>query len=359
MSVDDVIAALDTVKDPELGRSIVELGMVRDAFDESERLGATIVLTTPACPLRNRIRQEAEEALLPLADGRDIVIELDAMSPGQRRAMADSLEDRHQLVRTLFGPGSCTRTIAVTSGKGGVGKSTVSTNLAVGLAQLGHAVSLIDSDIYGPTIPLMLGLPIEQPPLHHGKVLPPTKHGVSAVSIGLFLPSNEPVVWRGPMLGRAVEQFLADVHWGSPDYLIIDLPPGTGDVALSIAQMMPAAEMIIVTTPQQAAAAVAVKAAKMARMTGHTILGVVENMAYFDCGACGSRHFLFGRGGGSAIAEAMDTALLASIPLTEEARQAGDSGRPSVLDGDSAVGEAFRELARRVDGVTPADADLS
>lgn len=346
MTQEDVRRALSSVQDPELGKSIVELDMVRDIVANDDRIGATIVLTTAGCPLRNQIRAEAEQALATIADGRAVEIRLDAMSCDERDALAKRLDDRHELVHSLFGPGSRTRTIAVASGKGGVGKSTVTANLAVALAAQGHAVALIDADVYGPTMPLMMGLPAVPPETHEGKLVPPEAHGVKVVSMGFFLPDNDPVIWRGPMLGRAIEQFLGDVLWGSPDFLLIDLPPGTGDIALTVAQMIPGAGMIIVTTPQEAAAKTAVKAAKMARMTKQDVLGVVENMAYYVCPDCGSRHHIFGRGGAFEIARLMDTRLLGRIPLDEATREGGDRGTPAALDPTTAVGAAFAELAQ-------------
>jgi ATP-binding protein involved in chromosome partitioning len=345
---EDVRRALATVQDPELQRSIVELDMVRDIVADDARVGATIVLTTAGCPLRNEIRAQAEQALQAIAGGRSVEVKLDAMSCEERDALGARLQGRGQLIQSLFGPGSATRTIAVASGKGGVGKSTVTANLAVALAQQGHAVALIDADVYGPTIPLMMGLPAVAPAAHEGKLIPPEAHGVKVVSMGFFLPDNEPVVWRGPMLGRAIEQFLGDVLWGSPDFLLIDLPPGTGDIALTVAQMIPSAEMIIVTTPQEAAAKVAVKAAKMAQMTHHRVLGVVENMAYFVCPACDTRHYIFGRGGAFEITRLMDTRLLGRIPLDEATREGGDLGRPAALDPSSPIGAAFADIAKVV-----------
>jgi ATP-binding protein involved in chromosome partitioning len=268
------------------------------------------------------------------------------MSCEERDAMARQLSDGHELVHSLFGPGSKTRTIAVASGKGGVGKSTMTAKLAVALAQQGYAVALIDADVYGPTIPLMMGLPAVPPESFEGKLVPPEAHGVKLISMGFFLPDNEPVVWRGPMLGRAIEQFLGDVLWGSPDFLLIDLPPGTGDIALTIAQMIPGADMIIVTTPQEAAAKTAIKAAKMAQMTKQHVLGVVENMAYYVCPDCGSRHHIFGRGGAFEIARLMGTRLLGRIPLDEATRQGGDAGAPAALDPSTTVGAAFADIAR-------------
>lgn len=345
---DDVRRALAAVKDPELQRSVVDLDMVRDIVVDDERIGATIVLTVAGCPLRNQIRADAEQALAAIAGGRRVEIKLDAMSCEERDALGQRLKSAGEAPDTLFGPGSSTRTIAVASGKGGVGKSTVTANIAVALAQTGHVVALIDADVYGPTIPLMMGLPAVAPAAHDGKLLPPEAHGVKVMSMGFFLPENEPVVWRGPMLGRAIEQFVGDVYWGRPDYLLIDLPPGTGDIALTVAQMIPSAEIVIVTTPQEAAAHVAVKAAKMAQMTHHHILGVVENMSYFVCPSCGERHHIFGRGGAFEIARVTDSRLLGRIPLDEATRASGDSGQPAALDPSSAVGAAFRDVAAAV-----------
>lgn len=346
MTTDAVRRALATVMDPELGRDIITLGMVRDVVADNERLGATIVLTTAACPLRNRLRADAEAALAAIAAGRRVEIKLDAMSDKERDALEQKLTREGSPVPTLFGPGSKTRTIAVASGKGGVGKSTVTANLAVALALQGQAVALIDADVYGPTIPLMLGVPLQRPSAHEGKIVPPVQHGVKIMSMGFFLESDDPVVWRGPMLGKAVEQFLGDVLWGSPDFLLLDLPPGTGDVALTVAQLIPSAEMLIVTTPQEAAARIAIKAARMAQMTHHRIVGVVENMAYFDCPDCGARHYLFGRGGAHELARKMGTRMLGRIPLDEATRLGGDAGRPAALDPASPVGAVFHDMAK-------------
>lgn len=348
MTHEDVRRALSAVQDPELRRSVVELDMVRDVVLDDDRIGATIVLTTAGCPLRNQIRADAEQALAAIAGGRAVEIRIEAMTHEERDALTARLNDRGQMVHSLFGPGSHTRTIAVASGKGGVGKSTVTANLAVSLALRGHAVGLIDADVYGPTMPLMMGLAAAPPATYEGKMLPPEAHGVKVVSMGFFLPDNEPVIWRGPMLGRAIEQFLSDVLWGSPDYLLIDLPPGTGDIALTVAQMIPGAELIIVTTPQEAASRTAVKAAKMARMTKQRVLGVVENMSYYVCPDCGSRHHIFGRGGAYEIARLMDARLLGRIPLDQATREGGDTGTPAALDPSTPVGAAFADMARTI-----------
>lgn len=346
MNQEDVLQALSTVKDPELQRDIVTLGMVRDVVADDRRVGATIVLTIAGCPLRNQIRADAEQVLAAIAEGRAVEVKLDAMSSAERDELAGRLSQRDELTQSLFGPGSHTRTIAVASGKGGVGKSTVTANLAVSLAAQGHAVALIDADVYGPTVPLMMGLPAVPPQSHDGKMIPAEAHGVKVISMGFFLPNNEPVVWRGPLLGRALEQFLGDVLWGSPDYLLVDLPPGTGDIALNVAQMIPGAELIIVTTPQEAASKIAAKAAKMARMTEQRVLGVVENMSYFVCPDCGSRHHIFGRGGAYEIAQLMQTTLLGRIPLDKATREGGDHGLPAALDPSTPVGAAFADIAR-------------
>ena len=349
MNQDDVLAALSTVQDPELRRSVVDLGMVRDIEITDERLSVRLVLTTAACPLKGRIETETEQALAAVADGRRVEVEMDAMSPEECARLAAAVKADSGMPPTPFGPGSRTRVLAVASGKGGVGKSTVTANLAVALARRGHAVGLIDADVYGPTIPLMFGMAAVAPASHDGKLVPPERHGVKVVSMGFFLEEDEPVIWRGPMLGRAMEQFLGDVLWGSPDYLLIDLPPGTGDIALTIAQMLPSAEVIVVTTPQEAAAKIAAKAAKMALLTKHRIIGVVENMAYFVCPSCGEKHFIFGHGGAFEIARAVGTTLLGRIPLEESTRSAGDAGTPPALDSASPAGAVFDEIARAIE----------
>lgn len=354
MNENDVIKALTTVQDPELQRNIVDLGMVRDVAVDGDHVAVRIVLTTAGCPLKGRIQAETEAALRKIAGARLIAVTMDAMSAEERDQLAASKPSGEPLPETIFGPGSNTRVLAIASGKGGVGKSTVTVNLAVALAQQGHAVGLLDADVYGPTIPLMLGMPSTAPPAHEGKLVPPERYGIKVVSMGFFLPDNEPVIWRGPMLGRAMEQFLGDVLWGSPDFLLIDLPPGTGDVALTISQMIPAAEMIIVTTPQEAASKVAVKAAKMAQMTDHRLVGVIENMSYFICPGCGEKHHVFGRGGAFEIARAMDTVLLGRVPLDEATRKGGDTGTPAALDSNDPIGAVFHDVARTIVNSSPA-----
>ncbi len=354
MDNDQVLAALATVQDPELQRSIVDLGMVREIEITDDRLAVRLVLTTAGCPLKGRIEAETTQALSAIAGGRRVEVVMDAMSPEECERLATALNEDEQASPAPFGPGSRTRVLAVASGKGGVGKSTVTANLAVALAQQGYAVGLIDADVYGPTIPLMFGMAGVTPQSHDGKLVPPERHGVKLVSMGFFLEDDEPVIWRGPMLGRAMEQFLGDVLWGSPDYLLIDLPPGTGDIALTIAQTVPSAEMIVVTTPQEAASKIAAKAAKMALLTKHRIIGVIENMSYFICPHCGEKQFIFGHGGAFEIARAAGTTLLGRIPLDESTRSAGDNGTPPALDPASPAGAVFHDIARAVAALEPA-----
>lgn len=341
ITVEAVREALRTVMDPELHEDLVTLDFVRDIRVQGSDVSFSLMLTTPACPLKETMRSDCERALREhLPDIGAISIRFDAQVRADRR-IADK-------IALPIG-----NIIAVSSGKGGVGKSTVTANLAVALAQQGHSVALIDADVYGPTMPLMMGLPNVRPAMHDGKVVPPTAYGVQVVSMGLFLDGDEPVIWRGPLLGRAIEQFLGDVLWGSPDFLLIDLPPGTGDIALTIAQMIPGAEMVIVTTPQEAASRTAIKAAKMAQMTKHTVAGVIENMAYFECPECGSRHHIFGRGGAFEIARLMQTRILGRVPLDEGTRQGGDAGQPAALDAESPVGSVFHDIARSLAGEEP------
>ena len=257
--------------------------------------------------------------------------------------------------QSLFGPGSRTRTIAVASGKGGVGKSTVTVNLAIALAAQGHAVALIDADVYGPTDPAHDGPPRGPAGDARRQALPPEAHGVKVVSMGFFLPDNEPVVWRGPMLGRAIEQFLGDVLWGSPDFLLIDLPAGNRRHRPHRRADDPRRGADHRHHAAGGSRATAIKAAKMAQMTKQRVLGVVENMAYYVCPDCGGRHYIFGRGGAFEIARLMDTRLLGRIPLDEATREGGDHGVPAAVDPSTVVGAAFAEIAKVIDGGADGD----
>ncbi|MDO5053280.1 MAG: P-loop NTPase [Pseudoclavibacter sp.] len=336
-----VLAALAEVQDPELRRPLTELGMI-EGVEAPDAGGAGPVLvrlrlTIAACPAARRIeadvRRSAEAALREAGLALPVEVETGVMSPGQRRELTERLRGG----RGAAGRGAPKRVLAVASGKGGVGKSSVTANLAVALAQLGLRTAILDADVHGYSIPGLMGLGGAVPTRLDETILPPVAHGVPCISIGMFLGSDEELVaWRGPMLHRTLEQFLRDVHFGDPDVLLVDLPPGTGDIALSLAQLLPEAEVLVTTTPQPAAAEVAVRAGLLAERTGQRVAGVVETMAGFTA-PDGSRLELFGSGGGADVADRLTRArgapvpLLASIPLSLAWRRAGDAGVPVVL----------------------------
>jgi len=355
LTEDNIRNALREVKYPGYSRDIVSFGLVNQVAVKDGAINVLMQLTVGRPDIAAQIKADSERVLKALPGAARVQVEVRypgaGAAGGSPAATGPNPWEQQRRV-----PG-IRRIIAVASGKGGVGKSTVTANLAVALAQQGHAVALIDADIYGPTMPLMLGLANSRPEAHDGKLVPLTAHGVQVVSMGFFLDGDEPVIWRGPLLSRAIEQFLGDVLWGSPDFLLVDLPPGTGDIALTVTQMIPEAEIVIVTTPQEAASRTAIKAAKMAEMTRHTLTGVIENMAYFDCPHCGTRHYIFGRGGAFEIARLMQTRLLGRIPLDEGTRQGGDAGRPAALDADSPVGRVFHDIARALTGETTETGD--
>jgi ATP-binding protein involved in chromosome partitioning len=343
---DAVRRAVDAVVDPELRRPIGELDMVRDIEVEGAVAHVGIVLTIVGCPAADRISREVSEAAASVDGISEVALEVGVMSPDERRALTEKLRGGRAPREMPFGPGTLTRVIAVTSGKGGVGKSTVTANLAVALAARGLAVGLVDADVHGFSIPALLGLvgpdgSVPQPTRIDDLMLPPVAHGVKVISIGMFLRrtgSDEPlgaVAWRGPMLHRTVQQFLTDVHFGDLDVLLIDMPPGTGDVAISVGQLLPNADVLVVTTPQAAASDIAVRSGLVARQTGQRIAGVVENMAAMTL-PDGSTLELFGSGGGATVAEALSqtpgqVAVLASIPLSPALREDADAGIPAVI----------------------------
>src|SRR5579863_6801751 len=332
-TVEQVRGALDGVHDPEIHKPITELGMVKNV--EVAPGGAVRVevwLTVAGCPLRDTITREVTAAVGKVPGVSSVRVDLDVMSDEQRRALQTQLRGgRPEPVIPFAQPTSLTRVYAVASGKGGVGKSSVTVNLAAALAAAGYKVGLVDADVYGHSVPRMIGA-TGVPTKVEKMIMPPSAHGVKVISMAMFKPpGNLPIVWRGPMLGKAMQQFLADVYWGDLDYLLLDLPPGTGDVAISLAQLLPTAELLVVTTPQIAAAEVAERAGSIVAQTRQRIVGVIENMSYLLCPHCGEQMDVFGSGGGEAVAAALSRLLgttvpvLGQVPLDARLREGGDS----------------------------------
>jgi ATP-binding protein involved in chromosome partitioning len=355
-STEQVAAALARVNDPEIRRPITELGMVKGIDVGADgRVRVEIYLTVSGCPLRETITRDVTAAVSAVPGVSGVAVELDVMSDEQRRELQGRLRGGHAEREIPFAqPSSLTRVFAVASGKGGVGKSSVTVNLAAALAAAGQKVGVLDADIYGHSVPRMLG--VTGRPTQVGQmIMPPLAHDVKVVSIGMFTTGNAPVVWRGPMLHRAVQQFLADVYWGDLDVLLMDLPPGTGDVAISVAQLLPSAELIVVTTPQIASAEVAERAGAIAVQTHQRITGVIENMSGLPCPHCGEVVDVFGSGGGQAVADALTrmtgakVPLLGQVPIDVRLREGGDGGVPLVLsDAGSAAGQQLIEIATRL-----------
>jgi len=357
-----VLDALRPVQDPELHRSIVELGMVRRIDVAGARVGLTVALTVAGCPLRNEIQSRVDGAVTAL-DGVDAVdLDFTVMTDEERAELRTKLHGDpgatagsqpahgHAEGRAIpfADPGSKTRVLLVASGKGGVGKSSVTTNLAVALAARGRDVAVVDADVWGFSIPRMLGVQ-HAPVVIDQMLVPPEAYGVRCISMGFFAAEDQPVIWRGPMLHKALEQFLTDVFWDDPDFLVIDLPPGTGDISLSLAQFLPRAEVYVVTTPQPAAQRVAQRAAFMAQKVNLEVKGVIENMSWFT-GDDGKRYELFGAGGGDELATRLGVPLLGQVPLVPELREGGDAGRPiAAVDPDGEAAGVFAHVAERVD----------
>src|SRR3954449_11069301 len=357
-----VIDALRPVEDPELHRSIVELGMVKNVTIEDGHIAVQVALTVPGCPLRAEIDNRVTTALHGLDPAVSVAIDFTVMTEDELRALRQRLHGNpaatagtnqahgHAEGRAIpfAEPGSRTRVLLIASGKGGVGKSSVTTNLSVALAQRGKSVAVVDADVWGFSIPKMLG--VDRPPVVLDEMLlPPEAHGVRCISIGFFADEDQPVIWRGPMLHKALEQFLTDVYWDEPDYLIVDLPPGTGDVSISLAQMLPRSEMYVVTTPQPAAQRVAQRAGYMAHKVNLKVKGIIENMAWFT-GDDGKRYELFGRGGGEELARVLGVPVLGQVPLVPALREGGDTGTPIVVsEPDGEAARIFTSIAERID----------
>jgi ATP-binding protein involved in chromosome partitioning len=338
--------ALVAVIDPELRKSVVELDMVRAVDVSGGQVDVTIALTVAGCPMKAELESQVRRHVGAVAGVEAVGVNFDVMTAEQRSALRQRLQGggagREQKAITIT---ARTRVVAVASGKGGVGKSTVTANLAAALAAGGAEVGVVDADIYGYSIPRMLGI-TRRPVVVDSMIVPPVNHGLRIMSIGFFLEPDQAVVWRGPMLHKALEQFLTDVHWGDLDYLIVDMPPGTGDVSISLGQLLPSPDVIIVTTPQAAAQQVAERSAEVAGKTGMHVAGVIENMSFLVCPCCGERSHVFGEGGGSALADRLGVPLLGQIPLDEPLRIASDAGHPLVLDHpDSSSARAIAEIA--------------
>jgi ATP-binding protein involved in chromosome partitioning len=354
-SREQIEAALAKVDDPEIRRPITELGMVKDITIDGAAVHVDIYLTVAGCPMREEITGRVSRAVEALEGVGSVTVGLDVMSEEQRKAMRASLGGPEREI-PFTKPGNLTRIYLIASGKGGVGKSSVTANLAAGMAAQGLSVGVVDADVYGHSIPRMLGVSAN-PTMVEGLIMPPTGHGVRVISMLPFKPGGvtQPVTWRGPMLHRALQQFLSDVWWGDLDVLLLDLPPGTGDVAISAAQLLPHAEVIVVTTPQEAAAEVAVRAGMVAKETHQRLAGVIENMSAFPCPHCGEPMELFGSGGGQHVADVLSRAmdaevpLLGRIPFDVRLREGGDNGAPLVTaDPGAPAAEVLRELTLRL-----------
>jgi ATP-binding protein involved in chromosome partitioning len=340
---DAILKALEQVIDPELKRPVTELDMVRDVLvEEDGSVSVTIALTVAGCPLRNSFEEQVTRFVGEVPGVTRVRLGFDVMTADEKAALVSRLRGGRPEKAISLSP--TTRVVVVASGKGGVGKSTLTANLAYALSTLGEQVGVLDGDVYGHSIPHMLGVR-QRPVAVDDMIVPPVRGDLKLMSIGFFLDDNAPVMWRGPMLHRALEQFLSDVHWGDVDTLVVDMPPGTGDVAISLGQLLPRAEVLVVTTPQPAAQQVAVRAAQMALKTGMRILGAVENMSYL----AGTGQELFGSGGGQRLADEIGVPLLARIPLDPVLRESADDGKPVLeVAPESEAAQAISGLAEAV-----------
>jgi ATP-binding protein involved in chromosome partitioning len=365
-----IIDALRPVEDPELHVSIVDIGMVKGVAINGDQVGVQIALTVAGCPLRGEITQRVTAAVMPLEGVEGVHVDMTVMTPEELQAVRARLGGGgNSHAGHSHGPGGAsghgaghgdpnreiplarpdtkTRVLAISSGKGGVGKSSVTVNTAIALQRLGHQVAVLDADVYGFSVPKMLDID-QEPVVIDDMIVPPVAHGISVISIGFFVKEDQPVIWRGPMLHKALEQFLADVYWGEPDYLLVDMPPGTGDVAISMANYLPRAETYVVTTPQPAAQRVAQRTALMAKKLNLPLFGVIENMSWFT-GDDGKRYELFGHGGGQLLATELEVPLVGQVPLVPALREGGDIGTPvTVSDPDGEASKAFDAIAGHI-----------
>jgi ATP-binding protein involved in chromosome partitioning len=345
-SRDAIRAALANVIDPELRKPVTELNMVREIAIDGGDVVVMIALTVAGCPLRTSFQDQVQQYVMAVEGVESVRLEFDVMTPDERSALTTQLRGGVTERTKGISLDRSTRVLAIASGKGGVGKSSLTVNLAAALSQLGQRVGILDADVYGHSIPHLLGIR-QKPVLVDKMIVPPVRHGMKLMSIGFFLDGNSPVMWRGPMLHRALEQFLSDVHWGELDTLVVDMPPGTGDVSISLGQLLPRAEAVIVTTPQPLAQEVAVRAALMAQKTQMRLVGVIENMT----------SAMFGAGGGAELADQIGVPLLGSVPLDVRIRECGDIGEPLVIvEPEQSTAQAIRAIAEAVDAtVLPGD----
>ena len=335
VTAEQVLAALGQVIEPELHKDLVTLNMVKDLQIDQGEVSFTIMLTTPACPLKNQMEAESVKAVMAVPGVEQVKVGFDANVPADARLMG----------KLNIGVRNA---IAVASGKGGVGKSTMAANLALSLAREGARVGLLDADIYGPNIPMMMGID-ERPRVQNNRVIPPVAYGIKLMSMGFLVDPSQAVIWRGPMIHNALRQFIEDVDWGELDYLVVDLPPGTGDASLSLAQSLSLTGAVIVTTPQQVALSDVVRGVKMFEQLNVPILGVIENMSYFVAPDTGQRYDIFGHGGGAAMAREVGVDFLGEVPLEPQVRIGGDEGKPIVVaQPDSPAAQAIRAVARQV-----------
>jgi ATP-binding protein involved in chromosome partitioning len=350
-SREQISEVLGEIQDPELHRGLNELNMVRKIDIAGSEVTVLIALTIPGCPLKDYFHSVIPAKLKETyQDITNVTVELTSMTEEERQSLIGGL--RKETPAPFARTDSPTQVIAIGSGKGGVGKSTTTVNLAASLSKLGHSVGLLDADVWGFSIPRMLGIH-ERPTVIDDMIMPPEVFGIKVVSIGLFTTEDNPVVWRGPMLHKALQQFLSDVHWDEPDYLLVDLPPGTGDVSISIAQFLPGAAMVVVTTPQAVSEKVAQRAGFMAEKTGLKVTGVVENMSWFT-GDDGKQYRLFGEGGGQVLADKLHVPLLGQIPMDPQLREYADAGAPIVLQNpDSDVAQALDQTAKELVNLLP------
>ncbi|MGH2813448.1 MAG: Mrp/NBP35 family ATP-binding protein [Actinomycetota bacterium] len=352
-TVEQVRSVLAEINDPELHRSIVELGMVKGIDISDSRVTVDLALTIPGCPLKSYFQEVLPAKIRSnFAEVQEVQINLGAMTDEERKSLVGGLRD--EAPAPLARADSSTTVIAIGSGKGGVGKSTVTVNLAAALQSRGHSVGLLDADVWGFSIPRMLGVTTQPTVIDQNLIAPPEAYGFKIMSIGNIVPEDQPVVWRGPMLHKTLQQFLSDVHWDEPDYLLIDMPPGTGDISLSLSQFVPGAYFIIVTTPQAAAERVAERSGHMANKVGLKVSGVIENMAYAVCEHCGERTYPFGSGGGRELADRFGVPLLGQVPLDPPMRDFADHGKPAVISlPDSPSAQAFEGIVQELVGTYP------